>query len=74
MQREDSENDLQFLGFFIMDNCLKPTSRAVIEELSECGIKSAIATGDHIQTSICIAQQCSIIPRNTKKIYFGDVS
>jgi cation-transporting ATPase 13A2 len=47
MRREDAEADLDFLGFIIFENKLKPSTAGVLDELSEAGIRKVMCTGDN---------------------------
>ncbi|KAF2639000.1 P-type ATPase-like protein [Massarina eburnea CBS 473.64] len=61
MKREDAEKDLDFVGFIIFENKLKPTTTAVIEELERANIRTVMCTGDNILTAISVARECSLI-------------
>jgi cation-transporting ATPase 13A2 len=61
MTREEAESDLQFVGFIIFENKLKPATTAVIEELEEAGIRRVMCTGDNILTAISVARECTLI-------------
>lgn len=63
MKRSDAEKELEFVGFIIFENKLKPSSEGVIEELHEANIRQIMCTGDNILTSICVARECSLIDR-----------
>ena len=58
LKRQDVENNLIFLGLLVMQNKLKDESASVIETLNECNIRTVMATGDNIYTSISAARQC----------------
>ncbi|KAH7816798.1 putative P-type ATPase (P-ATPase) Superfamily Protein [Monocercomonoides exilis] len=62
VQREEVEKDLTFLGFFIMENKLKPSTPAAIHRLKEASIRTLMITGDNPLTAIQVARECSIIP------------
>lgn len=63
MRRSDAENELNFVGFIIFENKLKPSSEIVVEELHEARIRQIMCTGDNILTAICVARECSLIDR-----------
>lgn len=63
LKRSDAEKDLEFIGFIIFENKLKPSSEGVIEELHEANIRQIMCTGDNILTAICVARECSLIDR-----------
>ena len=52
--REQLENDLNFLGFILLDNPLKPESETVINTLRQKDIDCAMITGDNVYTGISI--------------------
>lgn len=63
MKRSEAESNLEFIGFIIFENKLKPATEKVIEELSEAGIRKVMCTGDNVLTAISVARECSLIDR-----------
>lgn len=63
MKRSEAESNLEFIGFIIFENKLKPSTEEVIEELSEAGIRKVMCTGDNVLTAISVARECSLIDR-----------
>ncbi|PSS02441.1 hypothetical protein BD289DRAFT_359689 [Coniella lustricola] len=61
MSRIDVESDLDFLGFIIFENKLKPTTAAVLEELLHSNIGTVMVTGDNILTAISVARECNMV-------------
>lgn len=61
MTRADAECDLEFVGFIIFENKLKPSSAGVISELGQAGIRNIICTGDNILTAISVARECGLL-------------
>lgn len=59
--REDVENDLEFLGFVILENRLKPDTSEVINTLNTAKIRTIMITGDNILTAISVARDCGIV-------------
>ncbi|XP_032308045.1 polyamine-transporting ATPase 13A3 isoform X2 [Drosophila ananassae] len=59
--REDVENDLEFLGFVILENRLKPDTTEVINTLNAAKIRTIMITGDNILTAISVARDCGIV-------------
>ena len=55
------ESDLQFLGFLVMQNKLKPVTTTVIKQLNEANIRTIMATGDNVLTAISVGRECNII-------------
>jgi len=63
MKREEAESGLDFIGFIIFENKLKPSTAGVLDELSEAGIRKAMCTGDNILTAISVARECNLIDK-----------
>ncbi len=61
MKRHDAECDLDFVGFIIFENKLKPTTTAVLNELLNSNIGAVMVTGDNILTAISVARECNLI-------------
>jgi cation-transporting P-type ATPase 13A2 len=70
--RDEIEFDLQFLGFLIMQNKLKPVTTGVIETLNHANIRTIMATGDNVLTAISVGRQCNIIEPDAE-VFLGDV-
>jgi len=60
------ERDLEFLGFMIFENRLKPATNGIIQKLNEANIKTVMLTGDNPLTAIFIARQCGILEASRK--------
>ncbi|KAK4697021.1 hypothetical protein P7C71_g989, partial [Lecanoromycetidae sp. Uapishka_2] len=65
MKRQDAESDLEFLGFIIFENKLKPATTAVIDELNVANLRNIMCTGDNVLTAISVAKECNLIDRAT---------
>lgn len=63
MSRQEVESNLDFVGFIIFENKLKPTTTAVIEELLNSNIGTVMITGDNILTAISVARECGMISK-----------
>jgi cation-transporting ATPase 13A2 len=63
MKRHVAESELEFLGFIIFENKLKPTTAEVLQELEKAGIRKVMCTGDNILTAISVARECELIDR-----------
>ena len=63
MRRQDAESDLDFLGFIIFENKLKPSTTGVIDQLNNADIRKVMCTGDNILTAISVARECNLIDR-----------
>lgn len=63
MKRDEAESGLDFIGFIIFENKLKPSTTGVLDELSKAGIRKVMCTGDNILTAISVARECNLIDR-----------
>ncbi|XP_023167868.2 probable cation-transporting ATPase 13A3 isoform X2 [Drosophila hydei] len=61
LSREEVEHNLEFLGFVILENRLKPDTSAVIKSLNLANIRSIMVTGDNILTAMSVARDCGIV-------------
>jgi cation-transporting ATPase 13A2 len=61
MKRPDVERDLDFIGFIIFENKLKPTTAGVLNELLRSKIGTVMVTGDNILTAISVARECELV-------------
>lgn len=61
MTRMDVESNLEFIGFIIFENKLKPSTASVISELNQAGIRNVMCTGDNILTAISVARECKML-------------
>lgn len=61
MKREEAESNLNFLGFIIFENKLKPQTTGVIQTLEAAGIRRVMCTGDNILTAISVARECGLV-------------
>ncbi|PHH68720.1 hypothetical protein CDD80_7287 [Ophiocordyceps camponoti-rufipedis] len=64
MHRSEVESRLDFAGFIIFENKLKPTTAAVLKELSDSGIGTVMVTGDNILTAVSVARESGLLDRN----------
>ncbi|KAI9841929.1 MAG: hypothetical protein M1837_000315 [Sclerophora amabilis] len=64
MTRSDAESNLEFIGFIIFENKLKPRTSEVINELIDADIRKIMCTGDNILTAISVARECNLIDRS----------
>lgn len=61
MKRAEAESDLEFMGFIIFENKLKPTTEAIMKELTDAAIRTVMCTGDNILTAISVGRECGLI-------------
>lgn len=52
VERSSLENNLEFVGFLVLENQLKKDSRNYVQRILESGRKFVILTGDHLLTSM----------------------
>jgi len=63
MKREEAESMLDFVGFIIFENKLKPSTAGVLDELTDAAIRKVMCTGDNILTAISVARECNLIDK-----------
>ena len=63
MTRSEAESSLEFIGFIIFENKLKPVTEATVKELNDAGIRNVMCTGDNVLTAISVARECALIDR-----------
>ncbi|KAK6584524.1 hypothetical protein PZA11_002748 [Diplocarpon coronariae] len=63
MKRNEAESGLDFIGFIIFENKLKPSTEGVLNELTEAGIRKVMCTGDNILTAISVARECNLVDK-----------
>jgi cation-transporting ATPase 13A2 len=64
IRREDAESDLEFVGFIIFENKLKPGTSTTIKQLSRAAIRTVMCTGDNILTAISVAKESCLIDKS----------
>ncbi|KAI1940234.1 hypothetical protein LOZ39_003598 [Ophidiomyces ophidiicola] len=61
LARSEVESDLNFIGFIVFENKLKPNTAGVIKELHSANIRNVMCTGDNILTAISVARESGFI-------------
>lgn len=61
IKREDIEKRLNFIGFMILENCIKPETKPIIEDLHAANIRCVMITGDNLMTAISVARDCRMV-------------
>ncbi|RKP33686.1 hypothetical protein BJ085DRAFT_22433, partial [Dimargaris cristalligena] len=61
VKRDQLETNLDFLGFIVFENKLKPTTAGVIKTLGEANIRQVMCTGDNVLTAVSVARECGIV-------------
>ncbi|KAK9235185.1 hypothetical protein V1525DRAFT_282585 [Lipomyces kononenkoae] len=64
LKREDVETDLDFVGFIVFENKLKPSTTAIIRELGDAKIRTVMCTGDNVLTAISVARECELVRKD----------
>ncbi|CAD8193351.1 unnamed protein product [Paramecium pentaurelia] len=72
LDRNEVESNLNFIGFIIMENKLKPITTKIIKQLKDSHIRSIMVTGDNVLTAISVARQCGLI--ENQRVYLGELS
>ncbi|ODV92055.1 hypothetical protein CANCADRAFT_30324 [Tortispora caseinolytica NRRL Y-17796] len=65
LSRDDVESELEFVGFIIFENKLKPATTSVIHELRDADIRQVMCTGDNILTAVSVSKECGLVPQET---------
>jgi magnesium-transporting ATPase (P-type) len=71
VNRDQVEKDLFFLGFYIMENQLKPETKDTISTLKKFNKKNIMISGDNIYTCISVSLNSGIID-NRNEILIGE--
>ncbi|NXD01666.1 AT132 ATPase, partial [Certhia familiaris] len=61
LPRDSVESSLDFLGFLVMKNVLKPESAPVIQLLRSANIRPVMVTGDNMLTALNVARACRML-------------
>ena len=70
LERIDAERDLEFVGFLVFKNNLKPQSTSVVQELHLAKIKAVMITGDNILTAVAVSAE---LEKAVFKSYFLEI-
>ena len=68
LSRAEVESDLLFCGLIVFVNAVKAVSGASIATLKDGGIRSVMATGDHLNTAVAVARDVEIC-RPMQQVY-----
>ncbi|KAJ3101540.1 hypothetical protein HDU97_001289 [Phlyctochytrium planicorne] len=66
MKREDIERNLEFLGFIVFENKLKPGTAPIVNELKAASMRQIMCTGDNILTAISVSRECGLVDSDSK--------
>ncbi|KAI8613526.1 hypothetical protein BC830DRAFT_1131916 [Chytriomyces sp. MP71] len=61
MTREQVESNMEFLGFLVFENKLKPVTKSVVQHLNSAKIYPIMCTGDNVLTAISVARESGIL-------------
>ncbi|WVO12601.1 hypothetical protein L204_100206 [Cryptococcus depauperatus] len=61
MRRDMAESGLQFLGFIVFENKLKPATAPNIHILRAAHLACRMVTGDNVRTAISVARECGLV-------------
>lgn len=59
--REEAESGLDFLGFIVFENRLKPSTTGVLKQLSDANLRTVMCTGDNLLTAVSVARECGLV-------------
>ncbi|KAI1231365.1 hypothetical protein IHE44_0007810, partial [Lamprotornis superbus] len=69
LPRDSVESSLNFLGFLVMKNVLKPESAPVIQLLRSANIRPVMVTGDNMLTALNVARGCRMVEPRERVIF-----
>ncbi|XP_062363425.1 polyamine-transporting ATPase 13A2 isoform X8 [Cinclus cinclus] len=69
LPRDSVESGLNFLGFLVMKNVLKPESAPVIQLLRSANIRPVMVTGDNMLTALNVARGCCMVEPRERVIF-----
>ncbi|KAJ3012104.1 hypothetical protein HKX48_006448 [Thoreauomyces humboldtii] len=61
MKRDAVESDLEFLGFIVFENKLKPGTAVVVNALRRARVREVMCTGDNVLTAISVSRECGLV-------------
>ena len=61
VSREEVESNMEFLGFVVFENKLKPSTTPTLASLQDAGIRSIMCTGDNVLTAISVGRESGLI-------------
>lgn len=69
ISREDAESNLEFAGFIIFENKLKPSTKKTLNELKKAAIRTIMCTGDNVLTAVSVGRDCELIDPAVSQVY-----
>lgn len=64
LPRSTIESNMKFCGLVVFENSVKPVSKDTIGSLAKGGLRSIMATGDHLNTAVSVARHVGIVEHN----------
>ncbi|KAM6453284.1 polyamine-transporting ATPase 13A3-like isoform 2-T4 [Liasis olivaceus] len=68
VSRDAIECNMDFLGFVMLQNKLKPDTGPILAELRQACIRSVMVTGDNLLTAVSVGRECGLIPAKGKVV------
>lgn len=59
--REHAEQNLEFLGFIVFENKLKPTTGKTLAQLHGAAVRTLMCTGDNVLTAVSVGRECGLV-------------
>eukprot|EP01097_Dermamoeba_algensis_P006163 TRINITY_DN3878_c0_g1_i2.p1 TRINITY_DN3878_c0_g1~~TRINITY_DN3878_c0_g1_i2.p1 ORF type:complete len:959 (-),score=239.16 TRINITY_DN3878_c0_g1_i2:217-3093(-) len=69
VSRDVLECNMEFCGFLVLENKLKPETTAVIKKLAIAKIHCVMITGDNILTGISVSKKCHMLHPEAKVLF-----
>lgn len=61
LDRDSVESGLEFSGFIIFENKLKPSTKPTLQALRRAEIRTVMCTGDNVLTAVSVGRECHLI-------------
>lgn len=69
LSRDEAESKLEFAGFIIFENKLKPSTKKTLNELTKASIRTVMCTGDNLLTAVSVGRECELIDPSVAQVY-----
>lgn len=66
LKREDVEKDLDFVGFIVFENKIKPGTAPTVQSLRSANIRQVMCTGDNVLTAISVSRECGLVSKHSR--------
>lgn len=74
LSREEAESNLEFGGFIIFENKLKPSTKTTLNELKKASIRTIMCTGDNVLTAVSVGRECELIDPSVSQVYVARIA